>query len=95
MKKRARCAITRLHEWTTVCKEELSEGIVYLITFEILFLFLDLSDSLEASAQAHARRNSTKPGAKPSKGTAALALVRDLTVASKLFQLHGHLTSTP
>ena len=82
---RARCAITRLHEWATMCKEELSEGIVYPITFEILFLFL--SDSLEASARAHARQNSTKSGAKPFKGTAALALVRDLTVASKLFQL--------
>ena len=82
---RARCAITRLHEWATVCKEELVEGIVYPVTFEILFLFL--SDSLEASARTHARRNSTKPGAKPFKGTAALALVRDLTVASKLFRL--------
>lgn len=55
------------------------------MTFEILFLFL--SDSHKASAQAHARRNSTKSGAKPFKGTAALALLRDLTVALKLFQL--------
>ena len=58
---------------------------MYPITFEILFLFL--SGSLEASAKAHARRNCTKSGAKPFKGTAALALTRDLTVASKLFRL--------
>ena len=68
-----------------MCKDEISEGAVYLITFELLFLFL--SDSLEASAKAHAHRNCTKSGAKPFKGTAALALTRDLMVASKLFQL--------
>ena len=82
---RARCAITRLHEWAAVCRDEISEGRVYPVTFEILFLFL--SDSFEASAKAHARRNSTKSGAKPFKGTVAIALTRDLLVASKLFRL--------
>ena len=58
---------------------------MYPVTFELLFLFL--SDSFEASAKAHARRNSTKSGAKPFKGTVAIALTRDLLVASKLFRL--------
>ena len=77
--------ITRLHEWAAVCSDELVEGGVYPLTFEILFQFL--SGSLSASAVAHARRNRSKSAAKPFKGTAPLALVRDLTVASKLFRL--------
>ena len=58
---------------------------MYPVTFELLFLFL--YDCFEASAKAHARRNSTKSGAKPFKGTVAIALTRDLLVASKLFRL--------
>ena len=77
---------TRLHTWGAACKHELAGGQLYLVTFEILFQFLE--GTLAASHAAH-RAQEAKPnyGGKQFKGTAPLGVLQDLRNAAQMLKL--------